>query len=185
MEEEGKQSNKQTWSWLVDVIQEFPKPFHIWISPEMKSNTFEQRWLNSNWNAVDIPIIFFFFLFHVKFFAATVVSDEEHARDHARLKKKKRKKKEKKREERERTRTIGSRFTLIPVFTQFFFTLPMQFLSCRPTEGLERTNQNWVQSGICLDEILKIFDQVYKLGVSEWQIRFGIERISCWSFFSI
>ena len=44
----------------------------------------------------------------------------------------------------------------------------MQFLSSRPTEGLERTSQNWFQNGTGLVEIMKIFDQVYKLCVTEW-----------------
>ena len=91
MEEDEKQQNKPTWSWLVDGIQEFPQPFNIQSSPGMKKkNTFEQRLLKSNRNAVDIHSFFFSLLSGdlIKLFVAKVLTDEEHARDRAGLKRK-------------------------------------------------------------------------------------------------
>ena len=52
MEEDGKQLNKQTWPWLVDAIQEFLESFHVWNSPGMRNNTFEQRLFKSHKNAL-------------------------------------------------------------------------------------------------------------------------------------
>lgn len=47
-----KTSYKQTWSWLVDAMQEFHEPFHMWRSPSVKNNRFEKKSLNFKWNAV-------------------------------------------------------------------------------------------------------------------------------------